>query len=144
MELIVIKKNVYIVKMIVLYKDTVNESVFTLKEKTTIAPVFYIIVIHSNQTKENKVMYLGIDQSPNVDRWNQFDIEEVPLVDEDLADTKINLVTGTYDYYVWQSTSDDLTLIDAVSVVESGKLIVNGTTPTIYTIDTPQDYYVIE
>lgn len=130
--------------MIVINKDSVNACVFTLNEKTTLDPVFYLIVIHSNQTKEDKVMYLGVDQSLNINRWNEFNITEDVIGNEDLTNQIINLVPGTYDYYVWQSTTDNVDLTGAVSIVESGKLRVIGESAVIPTIDLPTTKYVFE
>ncbi len=129
--------------MIYLQKATINtDCVFTLNEKTTLNPVFYIMSIFSNQNHDTKNILLSNDTSTNFNRWNQFSIEENAV--EDLPNAVVSLIAGTYDYYVWQSTTDDLTLIDAVSVVESGKLTVEGVISAVPEFNDPATEYTFE
>lgn len=124
--------------MIRITKAQANKITVTLSEKTTITPVFYYLEVKSNQDRStSKAVYLGVDASTNFVRYNEFTITEG--TPEDLDNSVISLDAGSYDYYAWECSSQDFT--DKVSIVESGKLVVEGTEPTNYTVtDTPTEY----
>jgi hypothetical protein len=120
--------------MITIQKAQANNLVFTLTEKTTIAPAFYFLELFSNQNHDSKVVYLGTDISTSPERWNEFEVTENDT--EDLPNSVVSLEPTTYDYFVWESTSTDFA--DKVSRVESGKCVVNGeATPTGTFTDKP-------
>ena len=108
--------------MIIIQKAQTNRLSFTLFEKTTIAPAYYYLELFSNQNHDKKAVYLGADSSMNLERYNQFDIEENDV--ENLDNGIISLEPTTYDYFVWQCSEVDFNT--KVSIVESGKAKVNG------------------
>lgn len=110
--------------MIKILKGNDNNCVFTLNEKTTIDPVFYILEIYSNQDHNTKLMLLQNDISSNKNRWNQFVITENDI--EDINNSIITLKSGSYDYFVWQSSVSTLDVSLADSIIESGKIVVIG------------------
>ena len=112
-------------------KDTSNTCFFTLNESTTITGVRYILEIESKATNQSKIMWLNDDVSTNVERYNKYIIQEVPEIDEDLEDQKINLIIGGHNFYVWQTESDILDISFAQNIIESGWIHVNGVEPVI-------------
>lgn len=77
----------------------------------------FVFELKSNTTKEVKALLLkGLDDATaQIERYNLWVMNEVPLAEEDLANYKINLAVGTYDYRVINSVDE---------VVESGSLKV--------------------
>lgn len=126
-------------KMIYIERGEINDVCLTLNEKTTISPVYYLMEIYSNQNHSSKVLYLGTDNSSNPNRWNEFEVEENDI--EDLANGIVSLISGTYDYYVFESTSSNIDKSGVVSLVESGKLTVPGEGLNLTTYDDPLDEY---
>jgi len=123
--------------MITIQKAQANNIVLTLTEKTTIAPVFYLLELVSNQNNDSKVVYLGTDISIDTSRWNEFILTEDNT--DDLPNSVISLEATTYDYFAWESTSTDFA--DAVGIVESGKCLVNGDDIIVSTFDDKPDEY---
>lgn len=115
---------------------------FTLTEKTTfpLSATTYILELYSNQLHGETLLFLTGDTSLNIDRYNYYPIDLTPY----------NLVEGTYDYKVWQTTGNTLstTGLTTNDVVESGlaTIISSGaTTPTVYNAPTnTQTQYVFE
>ncbi|MCP4761434.1 MAG: hypothetical protein GY870_06605 [archaeon] len=112
----------------------------TLKEKTTFQVPYYLMKLISDDNLQEKVVRISndttlIDSSLNLDRYNQFEIEEVAEVDEDLGNGKINLSAGmTYDYQVYQTLATTGTTIGSWDIiVETGTIKVNGDSSTITT-----------
>ena len=93
--------------MIYITKNKWNELNMTLKEKTTFPTPYYLMKLTSDDNLQQKVVRISngttlIDSSLNLDRYNQYEIEEVDEADEDLGNGKINLQAGmTYDYQVY-------------------------------------------
>lgn len=124
--------------MIRITKGQANNVSVTLSEKTTITPVYYYLEVKSNQDRStSKAVYMGVDASTNINRYNEFTITEDDV--EDLDNSVISLDAGSYDYYAWECSTQSFT--NKVSIVESGKLVVEGTvTPTTTFNDTPTEY----
>ena len=103
-----------------------NLSVFTLNEQTTIvAPVHYLFQFEGLNSGYSKV-FMGVELSWNLCRFNMINIELVDEIDEDLYDSKINLAGGRYNYTVYQQNSPtnlDINLTEGV--VEQGFVSVN-------------------
>lgn len=119
--------------MIKIYKNLTTDVPFTLFEKTTIGGASYICELYSNQNHDITSFWLTGDTTSNNARYNYFPINETPL----------NLIPGTYDYMVWQTTGNTLSTsaLTINDVVESGlcKVIGSGTTQTTYVSD-KQEY----
>ena len=122
--------------MIRLTRSQLNNISVTLNEKTTITPVYYYMEFYSNENGNSKAVYLGVDQSTNPVRWNEFQITEGV---DDLDNDSILLTSGTYDYFAWECSAQDFTT--KVSIVESGKCVVEGTEPVTTTFtDEPTEH----
>lgn len=123
--------------MLKIQKDQANNITCTLSEKTTIAPVYYYLEVTSNENNTSKAVYLGTDSSTATERYNKFSITEAAT--DDLDNSQINLPTGSYDYFAWECSAQSFT--NKVSIVESGKLIVEGTTSAVSTFtNEPTEY----
>lgn len=107
-------------------KGVPNTCIFTLKEDTTIVDAKYILQIVSKATRKEKLMWLINDVSVNTERFNSFIIDEVDEADEDLTQMAINLDSGEYTFFVWQTDSTVLSLEQADDIIESGLLVVMG------------------
>ena len=60
--------------MILLNRSSSNNSVFTLYEKTTLSPVYYLFEFIDEDTNTSK-LFTGVDISTNKPRYNEFVIE---------------------------------------------------------------------
>jgi len=109
---------------IYLRKNQNNIVMFTLNESVTITNPSFILQIESKVDYTSKIMWLIDDLSLNNVRYNEYIIETVNKIDEDLTDMKVFLDEGTYNFYVWQTESPNLDLNDALNIIESGKLIM--------------------
>ena len=113
--------------MILLNRDSTNKSVFTLFEKTTLSPVYYLFEFIDEDTNTSK-LFTGVDISTNKTRYNEFVIELTTNGIEDLLNSVINLqVNGYYTYKVYeQSSPTNLLVANAGAIVELGKVKVDG------------------
>jgi hypothetical protein len=95
--------------MIYLTANTQSNPVFTLFENTTLSGASYIINLYSNDDYTDNLFWLTGNTTTNQARYDRF-----PLT--------VNLNAGSYDYYVYQTTGNTLSLsgltIDAI--VETG------------------------
>ena len=119
--------------MIKLYKNETNLVPFTLFEKTTLVGAEYICQLYSNQNHDLTTFWLTGDTTNNNARYNYFPINE----------TALNLLPGTYDYMVWQTTGATLTVsgLTVNDVVETGLCRVIGDTPTGSTFNNNKTEY---
>ena len=123
--------------MLKIQKDQANNITCTLSEKTTIAPVYYYLEVYSNENHNSKAVYLGADSSIYTERYNEFTITEAST--DDLDNGQINLSAADYDYFAWECTAQDFST--KVSIVESGKLVVEGSASSTTTFDNePTEY----
>jgi hypothetical protein len=131
--------------MITINKNSANECVFTLNEKTTLTGATYLLEIFSNQNHSSKVIALTGDSSVDIIRYNRFTITEVYPGSEILSAATVNLEPGTFDYFAYQTTGDTLSLTaDTTTIVESGKLVVIGSATTTSTFTNQQTEYTFE
>ena len=113
---------------------------FTLTEKTTypLSATTYILELYSNQLHGNTLLFLTGDTSLNIDRYNYYPIDLTPY----------NLVDGTYDYKIWQTTGNTLSLsaLTTNDVVETGlaTIIPSGTTSGTTYVATGQTQYIFQ
>lgn len=112
-------------------KNESNVCMFTLTESTTITGAKYIMQIESKALNTSKLMWLNTDLSLYPERYNEYIITEVPEIDEDLENQKINLIEGGHNFYVWQTDVDELDTDLALNIIESGWLHVVGEEPVI-------------
>ena len=106
--------------MIKIFKNIITECPFTLYEKQTIqysAMTQYILELYSKQTNENVLLSLPLsaDTSVNKTRYNRFPINIGSY-------TGSTLMGGEYNYKVYQTTGDTLTIsgLTTNDVLESG------------------------
>lgn len=109
-----------------LIKNQLNIVMFTLNESITLENPSFILQIESKVDFSSKVMWLLNDVTLNSARYNEYIIEMVDKIDENLSNMKIYLEEGTYNFYVWQTDSIVLNTNNALNIIESGKLIVNA------------------
>lgn len=113
---------------------------FTLTEKTTypLSATTYILELYSNQLHGNTLLFLTGETSLNIDRYNYYPIDLTPY----------NLVDGTYDYKIWQTTGNTLSLsaLTTNDVVETGlaTIIPSGTTSGTTYVATGQTQYIFQ
>lgn len=111
--------------MILLNQDTVNTSIFTLTELTTISNPYYLFEFTSENTNISKI-FTGVDISTNKDLYNEFNIE-LTQGKENLTNSVINLfIKGYYKYNIYSMvTEGNLDINNVTELVESGKVYVD-------------------
>jgi len=100
--------------MIRLKKLETKTVVLTLRERATIADVYYIFNLYSNGTQTNTI-FTSDDISPSVERYNAFEWTE---------GTTFDLPIGSYDYSVYQTDINGSVDITGRKIVETGLLII--------------------
>lgn len=112
--------------MILITKNTTNNIILTLAEKTTLTNVVYLFEV-INDSSEAVKCFIAEDISPNKYRYNEFDLIENAT--EDLLNGTFELeLSGFYKYNIYEQTSTtnlDPTL--ATNLIETGKLNVTST-----------------
>jgi len=83
-----------------------NTKAVSLNERITLVnPFFLLVLIDSQKTTDVKIM-LVVDVAPAVNRLNEIEIELVANQGaEDLANGKVFLVTGDYNYEIYESAN---------------------------------------
>ena len=110
----------------IIQKNTVNTCVFSLAEKTTLTPVYYLFAFKNTQN-DDVLTFTCTDISVNKLRYNEFEIEETQS--EDRLNGKITLdLLGSYTYEIYeQSSNTNLVIANAGNLVEIGRIDVKGT-----------------
>lgn len=111
--------------MIRLEQNSVNNVIVTLTELTTQVNPFYLFEFISDDTNESKI-FIALDISPNINRFNRFNIE-LTTSTEDLLNGVIKLpLKGFYKYKIYsQSSSTNLDISNTTELVETGKVYIN-------------------
>ena len=104
-----------------------NSVALTLNEFKTINDPYYIFVFQNIMTKEEKTFY-SENLSVNKDSFDLFDIVENST--EDLLNGVVSLDAGQWYYTAWESPIISLTSSNFISVVETGRVLVVGTSST--------------
>lgn len=109
----------------IIQKNTVNTCVFSLAERTTLTPVYYLFAF-TNTQDDTVLTFTCTDISVNKLRYNEFEIEETQS--EDRLTGKITLdLLGSYTYEIYeQSSSTNLDLASTGNLVEIGRIDVKG------------------
>lgn len=110
--------------MILINKNSSNEVVLTLSEKTSITSPTYLFEFTNDSTKQTKV-FISADYSNNKERFNVFNIietsTEVPLTG------RVSLTVGDWKYNIYQQTSTtNLVVANSGGLVENGRVDVVG------------------
>jgi hypothetical protein len=119
--------------MIYLEKEEENSVVFTLNEKTTISNANYFLSLISEGDNTDTILRLSGDTSNNKNRYNQFTLD-ISLEEE--------LEVGEYDYVVYQSSGTTYT--EGLSIVESGKVKIEGEVLSASTYNNNNEEYTFE
>lgn len=114
--------------MQVIAKNTTNTLYFTLTEKVTLTSPYFLFEI-TNQVDNTPIYFIGTDTSSYPSRINKFSIVEGtnnPTLGQIICTN-----VGQYNYRVWeQSSSTNLDPANASTLLETGIILVNGTTAT--------------
>ena len=110
--------------MIIINKNSTNNRILTLAEKTTLTNVVYLFEVINNQSSDVKC-FIADDISANKVRYNEFNFIENTT--EDLLNGTFELeLTGFYTYNVYEQTSTtNLDPLLATNKIETGKLEVS-------------------
>ena len=115
--------------MILINKNSSNEVVLTLSEKTTIVEPTYLFEFTNDSTKETKV-FISADYSNNKERFNVFNIIET-LIEVPLTG-RVRLTIGNWKYKIYEQVSpSNLIVANADRLVENGRVEVKGTETNI-------------
>jgi hypothetical protein len=131
--------------MLKIQKNSSNNLVVTVTEKTTIDPAYYLLALRSNDNMNTTVVRLSGNTSPNIERYDKFILDEVSLANQYLENAKINLEAGsTYDYSIYQTPLTSGTSISGLTIVETGLLKVSNPTITATTFNSPKTIITFE
>lgn len=108
--------------MILINKNSTNEVVLTLSEKTTLTNVKYLFEVIDDQSND-KYYFILSDTSPNKERYSLLTIIEGTTV------TFTNI--GFYKYNIYEQTSTTNLDPTGLNLVENGKLKVVDTSLAI-------------
>lgn len=105
----------------IIKKNTINTCIFSLSEKTTLTPVYYLFELTCFQD-DTITLFTATDISTNKPSYNEFLIEETESID--LLNGKINLpLIGSYTFRVFeQSSNTNLIVANSGSEVDNGKI----------------------
>jgi hypothetical protein len=125
--------------MILINKNSSNEVVLTLSEKTSIVGATYLFEFINDATKETK-LFISQDYSNNKERFNIFNIietsTEVPLTG------RVSLAVGNWKYNIYQQTSTtNLVVANSGAKVENGRVDVVGTDSELNSFNGEQIIY---
>lgn len=116
--------------MLFLKRDTANTVVLTLTENISITSVTpsYLFQFINDDTNAEKLFTVS-DSSTNICRYNQFVIT-VTGGTEDLTGGTIDITTnGYWKYNIYEQVSPtNIDLTGTTSIVETGKMLLSGTT----------------
>lgn len=111
--------------MILINKNSSNNCILTLSERTTLTNVKYLFEFTNDSTKEVKT-FISADISLNKLRYNEFVIIENAT--ENLLNGTVSLTVGDWKYNIYEQTSStNLIVANSGALVENGKVEVKGT-----------------
>lgn len=104
---------------LIINKNSTNYVGLTLKEKTTISPVYYLFeFIHTISNSKDYCICTELSESDKIDRCNKFLITEKPSPVN--TSGEISLINGDYVYNVYeQSNLVNLSPV-GLTIVEKG------------------------
>lgn len=123
--------------MINIDKNSSNIVVLTLTEKSTLLNPHYLFSFSATTDTDIQVNFIAQDNSQYKNRYNRFTIVETGTTFTNLTGGTINLnPPGMWDYTIYeQQSTTNLFISGTTSIVEVGKVIVNGedlTIPAVY------------
>tara|TARA_R110001632_G_scaffold162493_2_gene280883 strand:+ start:6216 stop:6599 length:384 start_codon:yes stop_codon:yes gene_type:complete len=112
--------------MITINKETTNNIIFTLTERSTLGAPSYLFSFIDDNTRD-EVLFNMEDLSGYPRRYNQFELIESGTTYTNLSDGIINLDYGFGTYTVYESVTPTLDISGTTgTVLEKGKYFVNG------------------
>jgi hypothetical protein len=113
--------------MIYIEKNSINNFVLTLSENSRLTNPFYLFEFTNEYILGSTPIYWNqIDNSSYTNRYNLFELVE----DENGStsggtQTSLNLISGQYNYNVYESTASTLSVSATTGrIVESGRMVV--------------------
>lgn len=122
--------------MITIKTNQVNLVALTLNEKQTLAQADWLFVFTNDMTGQQKI-FTSSDISPATSRYNLFTITD-STIENPYAGTMYFTPVGYWSYTIYEmniSSPVDLDPLNAVSIVETGKVLVNGPDTTTASFD---------
>lgn len=104
--------------MMLINKNSVNECMLTLAEKTTLTNVYYLVELTNDSTKVVKY-FIAPDSSSNKYRYNLLQITEDTV--ENLTQGVVSLTVGDGRYKIYEQASSTNLDPTGLNVVEIGK-----------------------
>ena len=99
-----------------------NERAVTLRERVELAVPFFLMGLSFKGDNNAEKLLLISDTSAATDRVNLINFEIVDDEgDEDLANGKVYLLGGNYNYRIFERADNSLTLVDS-NLLEKGIL----------------------
>jgi hypothetical protein len=112
--------------MILIRKNSTNNVVLTLNEQAEVDMPYSVLFEFTNDTTGEVKLFTTVDISPATSRFNQFHIDE--NFSENLEMGIVSLSpSGYWSYNLYEMTPVspvDLDPINALSILESGKVLV--------------------
>lgn len=116
--------------MILINKNSVNNTILTLSEKTTLSNVVYLFEVINDQTKDN-IYFIAQDISANKERYNEFNITD-NITENHLTGIVNFPLKGFSKYNVYEQTSTTNLSPVGLNLIDKGKLKVKDTvTPKV-------------
>lgn len=116
--------------MILIKKNSVNNTILTLSEKTTLSNVVYLFEVINDQTKDN-IYFIAQDISENKERYNEFNITD-NITENHLTGIVNFPLKGFSKYNVYEQTSTTNLSPVGLNLIDKGKLKVKDTvTPKV-------------
>ena len=129
--------------MIYITKGTNNKVVLTLSESSNYTNPYYVFVFRNEYNIDSDpIISIFTDISSYKGRYNLFVIPEDDLYSTvgGAIDDGLSLISGQYSYSIYESEGEpitpvDISLIDYLNLVETGRMVVSGCEDNIEEID---------
>lgn len=113
--------------MIYLYKNLANTVILELTLESSLINPFYLFEFSNDLNPSNVSYFTGTDLSQFKCRYNRFTIIETGVTYTNLTAATLNLLTGSYNYNIYEATGLTLSVSGTTGrVVNTGKVIVTG------------------
>ena len=116
--------------MILINKNTVNNNILTLSEKTTLSNVIYLFEVINDQTKNN-IYFIAQDISINKERFNEFNITD-NIIETPLTGVVNFPLKGFSKYNIYEQISTTNLSPIGLNLIDKGKLkVMDVSTPKV-------------
>ncbi len=120
--------------MIYINKDSSNNVILELTLNSNLLSPNYLFQL-TNEMTSNETLFTATDLSTFKCRYNRFNIIETGSTFTNLTGGTINLVSGSYNYNIYESSTPTLYISGTTGrIVQTGKAFVNGTDVEIASI----------